>query len=108
GVHAVMASLKLHIGPADHGRRMTLDEFREAEEEPGYLYELARGVLEVTEVPGDDHGQIVHNVHEDLSDYHRGHPGLILRFAHGSDVRLLIPELESDRHPDLGVILRGA
>jgi len=32
-----MASLKLHIGPADHGRRMTLEEFREAEERTGLL-----------------------------------------------------------------------
>ena len=28
---------------------MTLDEFREAEEEPGFRYELAHGVLEVIE-----------------------------------------------------------
>ena len=46
-----MASLTLRIGPADHGRRMTLEEFREAEEEEGYRYELGRGVLEVTESP---------------------------------------------------------
>jgi len=54
-----MATVNLRIGPADNGRRMTVDEFRKAEEQPGYLYELARGVLEVTEVPGDDHGQIL-------------------------------------------------
>ena len=49
----------LRVGPADNGRRMTLDEFREAEVEEGYRYELARGVLEVREVPDDDHGQVV-------------------------------------------------
>ena len=38
---------------------MTLDEFRDAEEEEGYRYELARGVLEVTEVPNDPHGLVV-------------------------------------------------
>ena len=43
----------IRIGPADHGRKMTLEEFREAEEEGGYCYELARGVLEVTYVPGE-------------------------------------------------------
>ena len=59
-----MATTRIQIGPADHGRRMTLDEFREAEEEPGYRYELARGVLEVTEVPNDPHGQIVDNLRE--------------------------------------------
>jgi Uma2 family endonuclease len=103
-----MATITTRIGPADHGRRMTLDEFREAEEEPGYLYELARGVLEVSEVPADDHGQIVDNVHEALSRYRHEHPNEILRLAHGSDVRLLIPQLDSDRHPDLGVVFRGA
>ncbi len=41
----------LRIGPADHGRMMTLEEFREAEELDGYRYELARGVLEVADVP---------------------------------------------------------
>ena len=60
-----MATTRIQIGPADHGRRLTLDEFREAEEEPGYRYELARGVLEVTEVPNDPHGQIVDNLHRE-------------------------------------------
>jgi hypothetical protein len=33
----------IFIGPADHGRKMTLEEFMEAEVEEGYRYELARG-----------------------------------------------------------------
>lgn len=37
-----MSTTRIKIGPADHGRRMTLDEFREADEEPGYRYGLAR------------------------------------------------------------------
>jgi hypothetical protein len=49
----------IRIGPADHGRRMSLEEFREAEEEGGYRDELASGVLEVTYVPGQPHGLIV-------------------------------------------------
>ena len=49
----------LRIGPADHGRTMTLDEFEDAEFEEGYRYELARGVLEVSEVPGEPHALIV-------------------------------------------------
>jgi Uma2 family endonuclease len=87
---------------------MTLDEFLEAEEEPGYRYELARGVLEVSEVPGDDHGQIIHNLHEMISEYLRHNRGRIVRIGHGSEVRLLIPELESGRHPDLAIVFRGA
>jgi Uma2 family endonuclease len=103
-----MSVVKIRIGPADHGRRMTLEEFREAEEVPGYLYELARGVLEVSEVPADDHGQILDNIHLAIDAYRLQHRGRILRLAHGSDVRLIIPELESDRHPDLAIIFRGA
>ena len=30
----------LRIGPADHGRRLKLDEFIEAEFEEGWVYEL--------------------------------------------------------------------
>ena len=60
---ALMATIAiatpLRIGPADQGRTMTLEEFREAEETDGYRYELARGVLEVTEVPNDPHGVVV-------------------------------------------------
>jgi Uma2 family endonuclease len=103
-----MATTRIQIGPADQGRKMTLDEFREAEEEPGYLYELARGVLDVVEIPGDDHGQIVDNLHEVFSRFRREHPDVILRIGHGSDIRLIIPELDSDRHPDLAIIPRGA
>lgn len=103
-----MSATQTRIGPADHGRRMTHDEFREAEEEPGYRYELARGVLEVSEFHGDDHGQIVHNLHEVFSIYRRDHPGLILRIGHGSDVRFVIPEFESERHLDLALIFRDA
>ena len=100
----LMPTTKIQIGPADIGRTMTLEEFREAEEASGYLYELARGVLDVVEIPGDSHAQIVHNLHELLSDYRRSHPGLILRIGHGSDIRVIIPVLDSDRHPDLGVV----
>jgi Uma2 family endonuclease len=102
-----MASTTLRIGPADHGRRMTLDEFREAEEEPGYRYELARGVLEVTEVPNDPHNQIVDNLHEEFSLYRRLHPGLFRRIGHASECRVWIPAMISGRNPDLAIIFHG-
>ncbi len=35
-------------------------------------------------------------------------PDTIHRIGHGSEVRLLIPELESGRHPDVAVAFRGA
>src|SRR5262249_42195585 len=73
-----MSVVKLRIGPANHGRPMTLDEFLEAEEEPGYHYELARGVLEVSEVPDDDHGKVVDNLREAISLYRRDHRDRII------------------------------
>ena len=61
-----MPTTQTRLGPADNGR-VTLDEFLEADEKPGYLYELARGVVEVTEVPNDPHGQIEDNLCQALA-----------------------------------------
>jgi Uma2 family endonuclease len=101
-----MATVRLRIGPADNGRAMSLEEFWDAEEEPGYIYELVRGVLEVSETPGDSHYQIVDNLHEAFGNYRRMYPNVILRIGHGSDVRYIIPEVNTDRHPDLAVVFR--
>jgi Uma2 family endonuclease len=102
-----MAATRIQISPADHGRRMTLEEFLDAEEEPGYRYELARGVLEVTEVPNDPHGQIVSNLYCTLALYKTSHPGVILRIGGGSEFRLWVPELVSGRNPDTAIVLHG-
>ena len=99
---------RIRIGPADHGRVMTLDEFLEAEEEEGYRYELARGVLEVTHVPDDPHGEIVCHLYQALSLYMQAHPGVIRRFGGGSEFRLWLPGMISGRNPDVAVALRGA
>src|SRR5205085_12322189 len=102
-----MATVQLRIGPADDGRKMTPEEFREAEEEPGYRYELARGVLEVTEVPNDPHRQVVSNL-QGLFHHHRvAHPGTILRVGGGSECRLWLPGMISGRNPDAAVVLRN-
>src|SRR5262249_53000644 len=95
------------IGPADHGRAMTIEEFREAEEEEGYRYELARGVLEVTEVPSDPHGQIVSNILRALARHDQAPPGLTLRYGGAGEFRLWLPGMISGRNPDVAVVLRG-
>src|SRR5579875_376512 len=51
------AITRLCIGPADHGRRMTLQEFRDAEEQEGSRYERARGALEVSQGPDEPPGR---------------------------------------------------
>jgi Uma2 family endonuclease len=97
----------LRIGPADHGRTMTLQEFLDADVVEGYRYELARGVLEVNQVANDPHRQVVSNLYYAVGHYHRTHPGRILAFGGGNEFQLITPELASGRNPDLGVVLRG-
>ena len=99
---------RIRIGPADHGRVMTLDEFFEAEEEEGYRYELARGVLEVTQVPNDPHGLIEWAILQSISDYSRAHPGHVWRCGGSGSFRLWLPGMTSGRNPDVSVVLQGA
>ena len=103
-----MASITTRIGLADHGRAMTLDDFLEAEEEPGYRYELARGVLEVTQVPDDPHGQVVWNLTRIVAAYDLAFPGVILRAGGGNEFQLLLSRMASGRNPDFSLALQGA
>src|SRR5262249_46625563 len=98
---------KTHIGPADVGRRMTMNEFLEAEEAPGYCYELARGVLEVSEIPDEyPHGLIVSYLYRLVARYWDAHPDRIHRFGGTGEFRLWLPDLQSGRHPDVAVALK--
>jgi Uma2 family endonuclease len=100
-----MATTTRRIGPADHGQRLTLDEFIEADFEEGWLYELARGVIVVTEVPGPHHGRIVHRLARLFIHYEDEHPGIIDYRAGGGECRIRLPGMQSDRHPDQAVYL---
>ena len=102
-----MSMVQLRIGPADHGRRLSLDEFREADEAEGYRYELAAGVLEVTEVPGTVHRRVVGNLYRAIARYDQDHPGIVETFGGGAEFRLWITGRASGRNPDLGVVLEG-
>ncbi len=102
-----MATTQTRIGPADHGRRMTLDEFRDAEEEPGYVYE-SHGALEVIEFPKTPPRRIASNLFRVAANYNRDHPGVIDYFGGGMEVRIWKVGMDMARHPDLGVVLLGA
>ncbi len=104
---ATAAPPRLRLGPADHGRPTTIDELLDADEEPGYRYELARGVLEVTEVPGDPHGDIVFYFFQALAFYHRDHPGVIRRYGGSGEFRLWMIGMATGRNPDVAVVLAG-
>ena len=91
------------IGPADQGRRMSLEEFEHAEAEDGQLFELSRGVVTVVDVPKPRHFKLVDAIRQQFSDLRKKQPQLIFGIASGSECKLLISGLESERHPDLAI-----
>jgi len=91
------------IGPQDHGRRMSLAEFEPIEVQPGYLYELSCGVITVSDVPDPKHFSQVDLLRQQLAVYRTQHPGQIHRVGSGADCKILIPEKESERHPDISI-----
>jgi Uma2 family endonuclease len=105
---ATSLTSRLRLGPADHGRRLSLDEYNSAEFEGEGLYELSRGALEVVQVPDEfPHGMIVHHLNMMLHEHHRTHPGQIHRIGSGPEFRLYLPSMLSDRHPDVAVALKA-
>ena len=93
------------IGPKDHGRKMTLNQFIEADAQGGHLYELARGVVVVTEVPKPKHGRVVDRLARLFIHYNESHQGRIKYRAGGGECRLRLPGMRSDRRPDQAVYL---
>jgi Uma2 family endonuclease len=91
------------IGPADHGRRMSLDEFEHAEGQEGRLYELSRGVVIVTDVPNDPHLTMVDAIRQQIAEYRATHRHLIHRVCGGNECKVLVRSLESERHPDVAI-----
>lgn len=102
-----MSETAIKIGPQDHGRRMSLAEFDRAEGQEGRLYELGRGVITVSDVPGKRHLAMVNAIRRQLAAYDLAHSGRIHTIAGGAECKLLIQGLESERHPDLSVYKTG-
>jgi Uma2 family endonuclease len=96
-----MTQVATIIGPADHGRRMTLEAFELAEGSEGRLYELSRGVVVVTDVPNPPHTRIVSYLRDRLGSYRLAHPDLLAAVLGGAECKLLIDPTQSERHPDI-------
>src|SRR5262249_10227848 len=96
-----MSKTAIKIGPQDHGRRMSLDDFDLAEVQEGYLYELSRGVITVSDVPGRRHLVQLRETRRQFDAFDISHPGVIDTIAGGGECKLLIPPFDSERHPDL-------
>jgi hypothetical protein len=98
-----MSRTAVKIGPADHGRRMTLDDFDHADVQEGYIYELGRGVIVVSDVPRRRHLVQVDAIRMQFSVYRLAHPERIATIAGGGECKILVPGFESERHPDIAI-----
>src|SRR5205823_5441464 len=94
-----MLKSAIKVGPADHGRRMSLAEFDHAEVQEGYLYELGRGIIVVSDVPKKRHLLQILQIRETLSAYRHANPNRIYAICSGSECKLLIGRYDSERHP---------
>jgi Uma2 family endonuclease len=94
---------QIRVGPQDHGKAMSLDDFDEAIAQEGYLYELNKGVIEVSGLPQPEHAKQIQEIREQLTFYRREHPGLIDMIGGGGEAKMLIGPARSERHPDLSV-----
>ena len=93
------------VGPEDNGRRMSLDEFDRAVGRDGYVYELNKGVVEVTDVPHPRHGKQVQALRNQLAVYQEANPHVIDFVAGSNESKILLAPDQSERHPDISVYL---
>jgi len=100
-----MSQTVIKIGPADHGRRMSLDDFDAAEASEGFFYELSRGVITVSDVPGLPHALCLDATRQQIAEWRGTRPGLVRLLAAGNECKILIAGFESERHPDLSIYL---
>ena len=101
----ILTTTKNKIGPRHHGRKMALKAFEFAQSEPGYLYELARGYIVVSEVANFPHARRAAFIRKHLDHFHVENPDALYEVLVGTECKLLIPDWESERHPDIAVYL---
>ncbi|HYV34794.1 MAG TPA: Uma2 family endonuclease [Gemmataceae bacterium] len=101
----ILTKSKTKLGPRHHGRKMSLKEFEFAKVQEGWLCELARGYVVGSEVANYFHGMQIIAINRPLWTYDATHPGVIHAILGSMECKLLIPKLESERHPDIAVYL---
>jgi len=84
---------------------MSLKAFEFAETEDGWLYELARGYIVVSEVPNFRHMRQASFIRAHADHFKIENPGRIYEVLTSMECKLLIPEWDSERHPDIAVYL---
>ena len=92
-----------HIGPADNGRRMSLNDFDRASTVDGFIYELGNGVIEVSDIPNFDHILIQEFLRDEIAYYKRLVADVVKYVGTGDSSKLLIEANVSERHADLAI-----
>ena len=91
-------STVLKIGPADHGRPMTLEEFLAGDYTEGYKYELIEGKLHVAPLPNLPDNSVEDWIFFKLKLYSRERPEVI-NYA-TNKARVFVPEAEDVSAPE--------
>lgn len=84
---------------------MSLKDYEFVDTMEGFLYELSRGFITVSDIGDYDHGLIAATLRDYLAVYKVGHPDAIVATLGPGDCKLLVSEWESERHPDWAVYL---
>ncbi|MSU77189.1 MAG: Uma2 family endonuclease [Gemmataceae bacterium] len=84
---------------------MSLTAFEFAQVEDGYICELARGYVVVSEVAKFPHMRTVGYVRSHMEHFRIENPKRIYEICGTMECKLLIPEWDSERHPDIAVYL---
>ena len=84
---------------------MALDMFDTAVVQEGYLYELNKGTIEVSEVPNLSHLAQFQEIRNQLVLYQAKNPDSIHSITGSNESKVLLAADQSERHPDVSVYL---
>ncbi len=91
-------AILVKLGPADHGRPMTLEEFHVSDYQEGYQYELIDGKLYVSPQPNAPQGLADRWIYLKLQRYSDDHPE-VLNFVYGK-CRVFVPGRPGVTNPE--------
>jgi Uma2 family endonuclease len=86
------------IGPADHGRAMSYEEFLHSDSQEGYRYELIEGRLVVSPIPSMPHEVLCGWLAGLLRDYAHLRPEVINQVR--NPARIFVPDTEEVTAPE--------
>src|SRR5262245_15043536 len=91
------------IGTKDSPRRTTYWGFEPADAHEDLLHEVGRGKVEVMDVPELRHMRQVASIRKQLMAHHLDPRWIDFEILSGAECKILLDDLESERHPDLAV-----